>query len=140
MQNDAISSTVEEEGSNFSSFSKAQSVPVISDYDNVDLKQTIASQKNEIELNLKLRNLTCQDMEIVACHLLNNTHYLSLALRSNNTLIILELSHNEIDEEGAQNLINVLKTNKTLETINLTWNEVPKKTLEKLATVLKSRI
>ncbi len=44
----------------------------LSDYHNSKLEQMIKDQKDREELNLKFGYLTCQDMEIVAHHLLTD--------------------------------------------------------------------
>jgi len=42
------------------------------DYHNSNLEQMITNQKDDEELNLKSEHLTCQDMKIVAHHLLTD--------------------------------------------------------------------
>ncbi|CAF4653300.1 unnamed protein product [Rotaria sp. Silwood1] len=111
-------------------------------YRNHGLERIIADNKDSSELDLQSKNLTDQDMEIVAYYALcnnqtlhdfglgtnrigeNEAKYLAEALRDNMTLNNLDFVNNQIGGRGAQYLFEALQQNRTIKRIDLQGNQI----------------
>ncbi|CAF1495913.1 unnamed protein product, partial [Adineta steineri] len=68
---------------------------------NEKLEQIITSHKNNTKLDLRSKNLTNKDAEIIAYY----------ALENNKTLSTLDLGHNKIGGQGMKHLSDALLLN-----------------------------
>ncbi|CAF2122397.1 unnamed protein product, partial [Rotaria magnacalcarata] len=83
-------------------------------YSNPQLTELITNNVNSTNVNFPSKNLTDQDMEIVANEL----------LQVNQSLTLLQLQTNQIGDSGAQYLADALKVNKTLTYLHLAQNQI----------------
>ncbi|CAF3407049.1 unnamed protein product [Rotaria socialis] len=125
-------------------------------YSNPQLTELITNNVNSTSVNFSSKNLTDQDMEIVANELLqvnqtltllgldtnqigdSGAQYLGEALKTNKSLTLLQLQTNQIGDSGAQYLADALKVNKTLNILYLRENQIGDTGAQHLGNALKT--
>ncbi|CAF3407059.1 unnamed protein product [Rotaria socialis] len=125
-------------------------------YSNPQLTELITNNVNSTSVNFSSKNLTDQDMEIVANELLqvnqtltllgldtnqigdSGAQYLGEALKTNKSLTLLQLQTNQIGDSGAQYLADALKVNKTLTELRLYTNKIGDSGAQYLGEALKT--
>ncbi|CAF1393071.1 unnamed protein product [Adineta steineri] len=121
------------------------------DAQNKKIQDLIEISKNESYWNFYGEKLIDSDIELIANELIQGytncqtldlfknkitskgALYLSEMLKVNGTIRILNLRWNQIDDDGAKSLFNVLKDeNRTLERLHLDLNQITDKSVESI--------
>ncbi|CAM4823680.1 unnamed protein product [Rotaria magnacalcarata] len=124
-------------------------------YSNPQLTELITNNVNSTNVNFPSKNLTDQDMEIVANELLQvnqvitrldlhanqigdiGARFVADAVRINTTLKELHLYNNKVEVVGTQYLAAALKTNQSLTLLQLQTNQIGDSGAQYLADALK---
>ncbi|CAF1274258.1 unnamed protein product [Adineta steineri] len=126
------------------------------DAQNKKIQDLIEISKNEPYWNFYGEKLIDSDIELIANELIQGYRncqtldlfknkitskgavYLSEMLKVNGTLRILNLCWNQIDDDGAKSLFDVLKDeNRTLERLHLDLNKITDKSVESIMKMIK---
>ncbi|CAM4790158.1 unnamed protein product [Rotaria magnacalcarata] len=125
-------------------------------YSNPQLTELITNNVNSTNVNFPSKNLTDQDMEIVANELLQvnqvitrldlhanqigdiGARFVADAVRINTTLKELHLYNNKVEVVGTQYLAAALKTNQTLNILSLYQNQIGDTGAQYLGDALKT--
>lgn len=87
-------------------------------------------------INMKLVDTTLQKLNLSDYNIGLEVKHLFSMLKENNTLLELDLSCNNIDDEGAEYLADMLLVNKTLQYVNLNGNNIGDKGVRSISASL----